>query len=257
MTNLKNKVFNSPSFANFPLEEVNKKEFQISGLTGSLRSFLITYLCENLEHPIVFVGSNSESAERLFEDIQQLTPEQHLRFIPKTENKPYDEKPPNPSLLKLKVDALQSLLEDEKGITIINSAALLEKSTSPERLVDNQIYLENGKEIAFNKLIELLINCGFERKEIVEDVGQFSVRGGIIDVYTWNYDEPLRLEFFGDQLESVRYFNIITQRSTNETDKIPILPRLVQSHQSTSLLDFISSTTNIKDLLKIILLELR
>jgi len=240
MTNLKNKIFNSPSFINFPLKEVNEKEFQISGLTGSLRSFLITYLCENIDHPIVFIASNSESAERLFEDMQQLTPKQHLRFITKTENNPYDEKPPNPSLLKLKVDALQSLLENEKGITIINSVALLEKSTSPERLVDNQIYLENGKEIAFNKLIELLINCGFERKEIVEDVGQFSVRGGIIDVYTWNYDEPLRLEFFGDQLESVRYFNIITQRSTNETDKITILPSLVQGEQSTSILDFIS-----------------
>jgi len=240
MISLKNKVLNSPSFVNFPLKEVCKSEFKVSGLSGSLRSFFISYLEENSEKPVVFISSDSESAERMYEDIQQLAPEQELRFIPKIENNPFDEKQPNPSLLKLKADALQSLLETEDGITIINSVALLEKSTSPEDLVDNQIYLENGKEIDFDELIQLFINCGFERKDIVEDVGQFSIRGGIIDIYTWNYDEPLRLEFFGDQLESIRYFNIISQRSINETDKITILPSLVQNQHSSSILDFLN-----------------
>jgi len=240
MISLKNKVFNSPSFVNFPIKEISNNEFKVLGLAGSLRSFFISYLEEKSEKPVIFISSNSESGEKLYEDIQQIMPEQTLRFIPKIENSPYDEKLPNPSLLKLKADALQSLLEIEKGITIINSVALLEKSTSPEGLVDNQIYLETGKEIDFEELILLLVNCGFERQDIVEDVGQFSIRGGIIDIYTWNYDEPLRLEFFGDQLESIRYFNIISQRSINETNKISILPNLVQSEHSSSILEFLN-----------------
>ena len=240
MISLKNKVFKSPSFINFPLKDAGKIEIQVSGLTGSLRSFFVSYLNENKDLPLVFISNNSETAEKMYEDIQQIAPEEKLRFIPKIENNPYDEKQSNPSLLKLKADALQSLLETEKGITIINSIALLEKSASPEGLVDSQIYLENGKEIDFEKLIQLLINCGFERKDIVEDVGQFSVRGGIIDVYTWNYDEPFRLEFFGDQLESIRSFNIISQRSTNETDKITILPNITHNQNTASLFDFIS-----------------
>jgi transcription-repair coupling factor (superfamily II helicase) len=243
MINLKNKIFNSPSFINFPIEKVNKYDIQITGLSGSLRSFLICYLQEKLKHPIVFISLNSESAEKLFEDIQQILPEQHSRFIPKIENNPYDEKAFNPSLLKLKADALQSLVESDTGITVITCNALIEKSLSPENLVDNQIYLEKGKEVDFNELIEVLINSGFDRKEIVEDVGQLSVRGGIIDVYTWNYDEPLRLEFFGDQLESIRHFNIISQRSTNETDKVTILPSLVKGNQSSSIFDYINSNS--------------
>ena len=145
MISLKNKVFNSPSFVSFPFEDVSEKEFQVSGLTGSLRSFFVSYLNEKIEKPVVFISSNSGSAEKLYEDIQQILPEQILRFIPKIENNPYDEKLANPSLLKLKADALQSLLENEKGITIINSTALLEKSPSPEGLVDNQIYLGKWK----------------------------------------------------------------------------------------------------------------
>ena len=240
MINLKNIIFNSPTFIKFPLEKVNEIEMQIAGLAGSLRSFFVSYLNEKLNNPIVFITPDTESAERLYEDIQQIAPKQPVRFIPKTENNPYDEKPINPSLLKLKADALQNLIEDETGITIITANALIEKSLSPESLVDNQIYLQKGKEILFNDLIDVLITSGFERKEIVEDVGQLAVRGGIIDVYTWNYDEPLRLEFFGDQLESIRYFNIITQRSTNETDNITILPSLIKSKQTSSVFDYIN-----------------
>jgi len=95
MISLKNKVFKSPSFVNFPLKDVGENEFRLSGLTGSLRSFLISYLGESIEKPLVLISSNSESAEKLYEDIQQIAPEQILRFIPKTENNPYDEKQPN------------------------------------------------------------------------------------------------------------------------------------------------------------------
>jgi transcription-repair coupling factor (superfamily II helicase) len=90
MIKLKNKIFNSPSFINFPLEKVSKDDIQITGLSGSIRAFLVTYLHEKLKNPIVFISSNSESAEKLFEDIQQILPEQHSRFIPKIENHPYD-----------------------------------------------------------------------------------------------------------------------------------------------------------------------
>jgi transcription-repair coupling factor (superfamily II helicase) len=240
MISLRNKIFNSPSFVNFPIEKVKEIELKITGLTGSLKSFFISYLNKKLKNPIVFITSNSDSAEKLYEDIQQISPDQIVHFIPNIENNPYDEKLANPSLLKLKTDALQSFIENNNDITIITANALFEKSISPESLVDHQIFLENGKEIIFNNFIELLIKCGFKRKDIVEDVGQFSVRGGIIDVYTWNYDEPIRLEFFGDQLESIRYFNIITQRSINETNKITIIPSLIKNKHKSSVFDYIN-----------------
>lgn len=243
MINLKNKVFSSSYFNAFPFNKVNLEEFQIHGLTGSLKSFFISFLQEKLKSPIVYITTNSESAEKVYEDIQQISSEQKLRFIPQTETNPYDEKPINPSLVKLKIDALQDLIENEIGITIITANALLEKIISPEDLIDHQIFLENSKEYNFNDLIELFTNSGFERQEFVEDVGQFSIRGGIIDIYTWNHDEPFRIEFYGDQIESIRNFNIISQRSTNVTNNITILPSIFNTKNSSSIFEFTSEET--------------
>jgi transcription-repair coupling factor (superfamily II helicase) len=242
MISLKNRIFKSPSFVNFPFNKIGKNELHIAGMTGSLRSFFIVFILQKINIPIVYISSDADSAEKLFEDISLIDPDLALRFIPKIENHPYDEKPLNPSLLKLKVDALQSLIEGKKGITVINSLALLEKTIAPEELLDHQIYLQIGKEVNFEEFMNALIKGGFERTEFVEDVGQFSIRGGIIDIYTWNYDEPLRLEFFGDQIESIRFFNIISQRSTNKTDHITILPGLGNQY-SGSVLDYFEANS--------------
>lgn len=237
MQQIKEKIYCSSSFNNFPFDKINQTEIQLQGLIGSLRSFFVAYVNEKLAKPIIFITSDTDSGEQLYEDLQQILPGQAISFIPTTENKPYDENPTNPSLLKLKSEGLQNLIAIDNNITIITAKSLILKTISPENFIDRQIILEKSKDVKFENLIQLLTVAGFERVEIVEDVGQISVRGGIIDVYSWSYEDPVRLEFFGDTIESIRFFNVMTQRSLNETEQVTILPNL--DNNQSSIIDYI------------------
>jgi len=243
MLKLKEKIFKSPSFVEFPLEKVAQIEIQLLGLTGSLKSFFVSFIAERINRPVLFLIADTDSAEKLYEDIQQISPELPVGYIPNVEQKPYEETTINPSLLQLKSEGLQNLIGRDKSITIITPSGLVSKTISPEQFIDNQIFLKKGKEIEFEGLIEFLVNSGYTRTDIVNDVGEISVRGGILDIYSWNYEEPVRLEFFGDTIESIRLFNVMTQRSMNELNEINILPNLINDELAGSIFDFIADNS--------------
>jgi transcription-repair coupling factor (superfamily II helicase) len=210
---------------------------QIMGMAGSLRAFLFAHLATVQQKRVVFVTADSDSGERLRDDLELLAGAGNINFFPAAERLPYDDRSVNPSMVRLRLETMQNLLADETGIIVCTVPGLMSKVPSGEHFVDHQSHIEKGRPYSFDSLVEELSAAGYERCEFVEDVGHFAVRGGLLDVYPWTMDEPVRIEFFGNEVESIRIFNVVTQRSVNEIEKVVILPnretgeRLIPLHE--------------------------
>ena len=154
-------------------------------------------------------------AEILLEDLRFFIkdPKPPSFLFPQWETLPYDEIPPHPEIIRERVRVLFSLLRGEGPLIVSSTKALMQKVLSPGDLKESVFSLSRGDEIDRDRLIRFLQGGGYASARIVEERGDFSVRGAIIDLYTPFYEEPLRLEFDGDRLESIRQFELDTQRS--------------------------------------------
>ena len=225
MQRIKNRIYKSYSFTEFSCPEKQGEEIQITGLTGSLRSLFFAYLVEKLEKSVIFITSDLDSAERMHDDLQLLLAEDKVSFFPAGEVAPYEEQHANSSLIRLRLEAQYNLLNNNSGVLVTTHQGLLQLMQTPENFVDRQFHLGKSEEHNFDNLISEFVSAGYERCEVVEDVGQLAIRGGIIDIYPWTSDDPVRIEFFGNQVESIRTFNVVSQRSIEEIDTISILPQ--------------------------------
>ncbi len=208
-----------------------KKNLQLSGLSGSFRAFVLDYLLKHSDRPLLYIASDLDSAEKLRDDFELIHNADDLAFLPPLEFEPFDRSEPNPSLLRLRIESTQKIIEMDQWLAVTTSQGLLETWPKAETFVDFQLYLKTGMTLSFEKLIPQLADMGLSRVEIVENVGEFSVRGGIVDVYIWNYDDPIRIEFFGDEIDSIRFFDVISQRSLSQTNEVVLLPNLERREQ--------------------------
>ncbi len=213
-----------------------KKNLQVAGVAGSLRAFVCEYLVRKTQKPLLFVASDMDSAEKLRDDLELIAPQFNRFFLPPLQFEPYDPTEPSPTLLRLRIEATRKMIESDRWIGVTTPQGLMENVPTPESFIDFQLYLKKGMQISFDRLVPYLHNIGLERVEIVENVGEFSVRGGIVDLYVWNYDEAIRLEFFGDEIESIRFFDVISQRSLKEIDEVTLLPH-VQAREHLGFID--------------------
>ncbi len=226
MQRLKEAIFNLPELKQFDHLVNDKKRLQITGLTGSFRAFLLTYLLQRSERPVLYVAADLDSAEKLRDDIELISGPEALAFLPPLEFEPFDRSEPNPSVLRLRIESIQKMIERECWLAVTTPQGLVESWPRAEDFLDREVYLKKGMQVSFDRFIRQLADMGLSRVEIVENVGEFSVRGGIVDVYVYNYDDPIRLEFFGDEIESIRFFDVISQRSLRQTEEVLLLPNL-------------------------------
>ncbi|MBN1407012.1 MAG: transcription-repair coupling factor, partial [Calditrichaceae bacterium] len=203
----------------------------ISGLHGSSRAFLCAYLNSKTGQPLLYIANDLDSAEQLRDDLELITDSKNVAFLPAIDFEPYDAGKPNPSLVSLRLESLQHFIESDNWIAVTYPEGISETFPTPEQHIDHQIYFKTGNEIKFTDLQNHLPNIGFERSDIVEKVGDYCIRGGIIDIYAWNYENPVRIEFFGNTIESIRYFDVLSQRSIETVDDITILPNLSENEQ--------------------------
>jgi transcription-repair coupling factor (superfamily II helicase) len=205
-----------------PLEEWVQTEFRgepesigFTGLKGSSKAYLLSLWRTRTKGPLLAVVSSLEAAESLLQDLRFFHHGVKDRFFlfPPWETLPYDEIPPHPEILRERLTCLFSLLQGE-GPTIISPVqALMQKVLSPRDLRESTLSLSIGQEVMREELIGFLEKKGYLSERIVEERGDFSVRGAIIDLFSPLYEEPLRLEFDGDRLVSMRRFEAATQRS--------------------------------------------
>ncbi|MGA2317611.1 MAG: transcription-repair coupling factor [Thermodesulfobacteriota bacterium] len=186
-----------------------------TSLAGSSKAYLLSHWREKVRGPLLVIVPHLRNAEALFEDLRFFMNESEVPsfLFPQWETLPYDEIPPHPEIVRERVRVLFSLLNGEEGVIVSSVKALMQKVLAPVDLKESVFSLSVGEEVDRDRLINFLHEGGYTSARIVEERGDFSVRGAIIDLYTPFYEEPLRLEFDGDRLESIRRFETETQRS--------------------------------------------
>jgi len=164
---------------------------------------------------LLVVAPHLRNAEILLEGLRFFLKDSEVPtfLFPQWETLPYDEIPPHPEIIRERVRVLFSLLRGEEVLVVSSTKALMQKVLSPEDLKKSVFSLAVGEEADRDRLIHFLQGGGYNSVKIVEERGDFSVRGAIIDLYTPFYEEPLRLEFDGDRIASIRRFETETQRS--------------------------------------------
>ncbi len=232
---VKHKIFQSEKFINFTDKVANLQPgapLSTSGVNGSLLAFLAANLFEHEDRQIVLIASEEDIAEKLRDDCAVIVGEQNVRLFgarPIHQAQMLDM-----SSTILQIETLKSLATGKRLIIVASPNSIVEKIPPPENFNRTIIDIEVNKEYNFQKFIEQLEQIGFDRKNFVESYGDFAVRGGIIDVFPYVGENPIRLEFWGDTVESIREFDVLSQRSIQELKSASIVPALTTDDTETT-----------------------
>ena len=169
----------------------------------------------------VIITSNPLLAESTYQELEKRHPK--VSLFPHTETLPYDFFSPSKHIKNLRMQALSGLLADKTNILIISIQALMSPCPDKAHLLPFEL-LETNKNIDRKNLISGLQNSGYERKDIVKEVGEFALRGSIIDIYATGYDEPIRIEINESKIESLRTFDPTSQITTQKINSFSAIP---------------------------------
>jgi transcription-repair coupling factor (superfamily II helicase) len=199
---------------------------QIKGLVGSLDAVLAAALYQREPKTSLFVLSDRDEAAYFFNDLQNLVGEEHVLFFPMSYKKPYQYEEIDNANVLMRAEVLNRLtVEAKRGLLIVTyPEALSEKVINRRSLVAHTFSVSVGEKLDTNFLGEFLNEQGFDRTDFVYEAGQYSVRGGIIDVFSYANERPFRIDLFGDEVESIRTFDPETQLSKESVSSINIIP---------------------------------
>ena len=225
-------------------------KIQLKGLTGSQDAVLLAALHANTHQNFLVVLHDKEEAAYFHNDMQNLMSHREILFYPTSYKRPYEfEEIENANIL-MRAEILNRINHKLTTGEIIVSypEALTEKVINKQSLSNNTYSINIGDEVNPEFLTEILNTYGFEKTDFVYEAGQFAIRGGIIDIFSYAHDLPYRIELFGDDVESIREFDPENQLSKNEVKEINIIPnvqtRLLQEKRQ-SFLEFLPKNTKI------------
>ncbi|HBX67717.1 MAG: transcription-repair coupling factor [Balneola sp.] len=233
----------------------DQKKLTLKKSIGALNSFLLNALSNKKENVLV-ISETDEGARFLKADLDVISNEKAVVLYPSSNRKPYDQQQlKDTSLLVQRSEALQSIADHNSKIVITSVEAIGEKIAPPSTLNEVSLVLEKGQEVDLDKFKEQLVEQGYNPVKFVDEPGEFAVRGGILDIFPFSGEYPLRLEFFGDELDTIREFDADSQRSIaflNQARIIPDLTNLPETQKSSFLSYFDENTllvTSNKDLI--------
>jgi transcription-repair coupling factor (superfamily II helicase) len=209
-----------------------KRVVIVSGLAGSSRALVLAALEKRTGRRIVFVTRSNREIEELVPEVEFFycaisgakSASPGVLTIPAFEADPYDGTSPHAEALEQRALALHRAAAGETRILLTSIGALAERTVAPRALKSSGITLRSGEDMPPELIVDLLIAGGYVREEPVGAVGEFSLRGGILDVFSPAHDAPHRVEFFGDTVESIREFDADTQRSVKRVSETIVVP---------------------------------
>lgn len=204
--------------------EENPHHSLFTGLAGSSDAFLISDLYKRSDRTIFVFVENSKRAENLVEECKTFLGEDSVVLFPSRDAVPYNLKSPFGPTVEMRFKALSYLLNDTKLVYIAPYTVLLQKLMPRRNLFNKIIRISIGCQLSIGDLSSWLIDNGFHRENQVTDIGTFSIRGGIVDIYPFLTENPLRIEFWGDYVESIRQFDVFTQKSQDTCKLAEIYP---------------------------------
>ncbi len=203
---------------------INKENINVTGLKGAKLSLIISILENYLINDLLIITKNNYRANELYEDLLRLLPSDKVLYFPEKDIMPHENIKVPAWQTRNRLQVLNSSNNKETQIIVIPVQALFKAIVPYWRWNEFVIKLEVGKIFELKRLTSLLIDASYERTEKVEDIGEFSMRGGIIDIFPPGEKRPFRVEFFGDEIDSIRKFSINDQKSLGEIDSFSIYP---------------------------------
>ncbi len=222
----------------------NSKRLFLSGATGSFKSLLVAESLNNNQHLIIL--NDKEEAAYFYNDLIQLIGDEKIYFLPSSYKRSPEYGNVDASNIILRTEALNFLSSGENdGIVVSYPLAIFEKVPTNELLNDCTLNIKTGEKLDISFVTEVLNEYEFNREDFVYEPGQFSVRGSIVDIYSFANEDPYRIDFFGDEVDSIRTFDLENQLSIEKLDKIAIIPNInkQQDTDKISLFDFLSPDT--------------
>lgn len=217
------------------------------GVNQSARTIFAAQLAEQLPGNQLFVLSDKEAAAYFFNDLEALYPDdKRIVFFPESYKTPYQTESVDNANVVLRAEVLEKISQGRNMWIVSYPKALVEKVPTKQKLVENTLRVEVGKTYSIDFIRELLLEYHFDYVDFVYEPGQFAIRGGIVDVFSFAYDEPFRIEFFGDEVEAIRSFNPVDQLSIATHQFFNIVPNVqgsILNQGHANLFEFIGPTS--------------
>ena len=219
----------------------------LKGASGSSISFILSAIYKNHKSDFIIVKPDKETAAYLYNDLCNLLGESNIMFFPGSYKRQIHHDNLDVDSIVRRVEVLNTLSKKHSGKIIVTyPGSLPEKVISKSGLAEKTFVLKKGEELSIGFLNDLFFEYGFERTDFVFEPGQYSIRGSIVDVFSYSSDIPYRIDFFGDEVESLRTFDIESQLSIDHLNEITIIPDIQTGEDSNnqgSIFDFINDKT--------------
>lgn len=190
-----------------------------SGVPEGYEAFVLAEKAK--KQTLLYVASDEKKAKRIWETLQYISPQTLVLFYPCWDTVPYDRTSPAPDILGQQMDALLQISSLKEKAVVITCVAALTQLVVPRDFLKEIIFsVQKGDTIDFEKLKAFLLKNGYQQTDVVMQAGDFAIRGELIDIFTPQLPEPVRLDFFDNELETIRFFNPITQRSSGFLDQV-------------------------------------
>ena len=246
MKNLLYKIFdNSFSAGDLINKMYNGDNCFIMGMAGSSKAFLVAYTFLKCKTTNCIILPDKEIAAYFYDDITNIIGENNVVFLQSAYRRATEYQNTDNTNIVLKTEVINKLYYDKNPVVIVTyPEAIIEKIIKPSELEKNTLEISVGDNLSMNFVIEMLDEYGFEREDLVYEPGTYAVRGSIIDVFSFSNEEPYRIDFFGNEIESIRSFDANTQLSNNKLNKITIIPNIhnhISNEEKISFFEFINN----------------
>ena len=219
----------------------------LKGLAGSQASFVAASVFNERKVPLLVIIPDREEAAYFLNDLQYLLPDANVLFFPASFKKAYEPESADGNNKLQRAEVLNNINTDKRPSVIVTyPEALFERVVTHGNLKKNTFKLNRGEKLSIDFVQDFLHEYDFDRVDFVVEPGQFAIRGGILDVFSYSDEEPYRIEFFGEEVDTIRAFNPVDQLSTRNLEFINIVPDIQGKilHESReSFLEFISEKT--------------
>ncbi len=206
------------------------EKVHLQGLIGSSKTILLAKLFQNTGKNFVVLLNDREEAAYFYDDLNNLGLSEQTLFFPSSYKRSVQYDRPEQENIVQRTEVLNLLSKKENSYLLVSyPEALVERVISNEGLENNTLQVKTGDKLSIEFVNEFLYEYGFERVDFVYEPGQFSVRGSIVDIFSFSHEDPYRVDFFGDEIDSIRSFDIENQLSKKRFDKITIVPNIQDS----------------------------
>lgn len=236
------------NLVNFIKAVPQAKNSMLTGVNFGAFNLIIRELLHRLQQPILIVASDENRAQQIYSSLVELFEENMVHFFPVEPLLETQAAVSSLDELSQRLDAMSFLLTKQKGIVISTPQALQYPLPAAIKFKANSLTLKVNQVCNLSKICDFLVRCGYKRDDLVANPGEFALRGDILDIYPINIAYPYRIEFFDDEIDNIRTFNPVSQRTKDSLTEVVIEPaddqldKLYQNEDYTTILDYLTES---------------